>query len=128
MFSLEAKPPSSEDRQSRSRSRANCDATGRHTAARKRLQDQIGDRPVKLELGEAQVDVWHCYLDALGDDQAALLSTLDAREIERYRGFSCEDAARQFLAGRALTRAALSCYANVPPWLWSFAANEHGRP
>ena len=128
MFSLEAKPGSSEDRQSRSRSRASCDATGRHAAARERLKDRAGDRPARLELGEAGVDVWHCYLDALGDDYAGLLSSLDAQEIERYRGFSSEAAARQFLAGRALARAALSCYANVPPRLWSFAANEHGRP
>jgi 4'-phosphopantetheinyl transferase len=128
MFSLEAKPRSSEDRQSRSRSRANCDATDRHAAACKRLQGEAGNRPARLELGEAEIEVWHCYLDALGDDHAGLLSSLDAQEIERYRGFSSEDAARQFLAGRALTRAALSCYANVPPRLWSFAANEHGRP
>lgn len=128
MFSLEAKPGSSEDRQSRSRSRASCDATDRHAVARKRLQGRAGDRPATLELGEAEVDVWHCYLDALGDDQGGFLRSLDAQEIERYHGFSCEDAARQFLAGRALTRAALSCYANVPPRLWSFAANAHGRP
>jgi 4'-phosphopantetheinyl transferase len=79
-----------------------------------------------LELHRHEIDVWHVYLDAFHDADAAL-AMLDAREIERYNRFASEDAARQFLAGRALTRAALSRYTGVPAGNWRFAANSHGR-
>jgi 4'-phosphopantetheinyl transferase len=94
---------------------------------RKLLRGQVGNPPAKLELGGAEIDVWHCFLDAF-DDRDAALAMLDAEETARYGGFVCEDAARQFLAGRTLRRMALSCYANVPERLWTFATNEHGRP
>jgi len=82
--------------------------------------------PGTLELCDSEIDVWCCLLDSFRDEDAAL-DVLDASEVERYRGYACEDAAWQFLAGRVLTRVALSHYANVPPRLWRFAANVYGR-
>jgi 4'-phosphopantetheinyl transferase len=127
MFGLGTKSASSDYWQPQSQSRASYDQTSLHTAARKPLHELTGNQLAKLELGDAEVDVWHCFLDAVGDRET-LLATLDAREIARYHGLLSGDAARQFLAGRALMRAALSCYADVPQRLWRFAANEHGRP
>lgn len=88
---------------------------------------QPGAQWAKLELGHAQVDVWHWYLDAIGNPDD-LLGALQAGEIDRYHTFPSADAARQFLAGRVLTRAALSHYANVPEREWRFTTNAHGRP
>lgn len=79
-----------------------------------------------MELRRHEIDVWHFHRDAFHDADAAL-DLLDAGEIERYDRFASEDAARQFLAGRALTRAALGCYTGVPAATWRFAANTHGR-
>lgn len=68
-----------------------------------------------------------CLLDS-AQEYREQLTSLDETEITRYERFLCRDAARQFLAGRALARTALSYYTNVPESAWRFAVNEHGRP
>lgn len=97
-----------------------------YTPASEHQTLQAGDPRAGLEVHCDEVDVWHVFLDALHDVDAAL-AMLDAQEIERFNRFVSEEAARQFLAGRALTRLALSCYTDVPAAQWRFAANAHGR-
>ena len=82
-----------------------------------------------LELDTCDVDVWYELTDPLvcsPDDNG--LASLSPDELDRYERIYSDRARQQFLAGRSLTRMALSRYARVPEHAWRFAANEHGRP
>src|SRR5262249_14908767 len=53
---------------------------------------------------------------------------LDEAERARASGFRVEWARREFVAGRALLRAALTRYADVPPGSWAFQNDARGKP
>lgn len=55
-------------------------------------------------------------------------SILSAAEVERYQRFHFPDDARRYLLAHALTRIALSRYADIKPADWTFTLGEHGRP
>lgn len=81
----------------------------------------------KRELGHDCIDIWFCPLDAFGSEQLPL-SSLSDDEIARYRRISNRDAALQYLAGRVMTRSALSSYSGVPEREWRFKTHRYGRP
>lgn len=86
--------------------------------------------PSARQLRDDRVDLWYAWTDAAGD--AALL--------ERYGRLLCDDErarrdrfvfdrdARLFTVAHALVRAVLSCYRDVDPRRWRFAAGSHGKP
>ncbi|TDN21358.1 4-phosphopantetheinyl transferase, partial [Lactobacillus crispatus] len=65
---------------------------------------------------------------ASGDLQLAYLQLLSEPERAKWKRFVAEDAQLQYLVSRALVRATLSRYAEVPEHVWGFEANRYGRP
>jgi 4'-phosphopantetheinyl transferase len=59
---------------------------------------------------------------------AAQQSLLSRDELERCEQFRTETLKRDFAVARALVRAALSLYVDVPPRGWEFGRTELGRP
>jgi 4'-phosphopantetheinyl transferase len=83
-----------------------------------------------LELGDAEVHVWHAATDAFADPvllqgYSALLS---AEERARQERFVFERDRHQFLVAHGVLRTLLSRYATITPSQWRFTANRYGRP
>lgn len=84
-----------------------------------------------LRLPAEEIHLWFCRPSDLlldSDYLQQLLTTLDARELQRMRRFRFERHRRQFCTSHALTRWALSRYADVSPEQWRFEYNNHGKP
>jgi 4'-phosphopantetheinyl transferase len=82
-----------------------------------------------LRLRPGQVDVWLISLSGVGNDQRlACLQFLSEPERAKWQRFVVQDARVQYLVSRALVRATLSRYAEVPENVWQFETNHYGRP
>jgi 4'-phosphopantetheinyl transferase len=82
---------------------------------------------LKLEAG--QIDIWlTCLCNSCREDESVYLRLLTADERSKWRRYVVQDARLQYLVSRALVRAALSNYAEVPELIWEFAVNRYGRP
>jgi 4'-phosphopantetheinyl transferase len=81
-----------------------------------------------LPINEAHV--WYVRSEHLTEPN--LLRSYDevqtAEERDRGGRFLVERARHEHRVCRALVRSVLSHYAPVPPAMWSFATNEHGKP
>jgi 4'-phosphopantetheinyl transferase len=86
--------------------------------------------PVPLELGAADVHVWHVSPpDVSGPDRiAACRTVLSEEEQARSARFVFETDRHHFLVSHALVRLVLSRYALVHPEAWTFRPTAHGRP
>jgi 4'-phosphopantetheinyl transferase len=81
-------------------------------------------------LGRQQVDLWYVCCDELVDPRLwdEYRGLLAAEEAQRAARFVKEKDRRQFLAGWAMVRMALSHYTSEDPRNWVFARNAHGKP
>jgi len=77
-----------------------------------------------------RIHLWVAYPDDLKDEATALKCARLLSEDERARleRFKFDRHRREYLATRAVGRAALSAYAEVAPGDWRFEAGEHGKP
>jgi 4'-phosphopantetheinyl transferase len=76
------------------------------------------------------LDLWFAYPDDLLKDEVAVAcaALLTGDERARWQAFRFERDRREYLATRALVRAALSHYRAIPPQAWRFSCNEFGKP
>jgi 4'-phosphopantetheinyl transferase len=83
-----------------------------------------------LSLPDHEVHLWYVFVDRITDPETlrAYEAVLSPDEEARYRRFAFVRNGQQFLVGRALVRTTLSCYADVPPADWVFAAGVYGKP
>jgi 4'-phosphopantetheinyl transferase len=82
-----------------------------------------------LQLRAGQVDVWLISLSGVGSSQhLAYLQFLSEPERAKWQRLVVQDARLQYLVSRALVRATLSKYAEVPEHAWQFETNRYGRP
>src|ERR1700730_8802028 len=82
-----------------------------------------------LALAVGQVDIWlTCLCSHCRVPEADILQLLSAGERIKHRRFLTEDARVQYLFSRALVRAVLSRYGQVPEHVWQFETNRYGRP
>lgn len=82
-----------------------------------------------LSLRQNDIDVWLLRTEVLSAAaRECCRGYVSSDEWERSRRFVTQYLQDQFLQSRALIRAALSCYASIPPQEWQFITNSYGRP
>ena len=83
-----------------------------------------------MPLDDRRIDLWCVFLDRIADPALwdAYRGLLSPEETQREQRFTHEEPRRQFLAGRALLRTALSQYTGVDPRRLEFQCNRHGKP
>ncbi len=79
---------------------------------------------------ERRIDLWCVHLDQIADLALwnAYRDLLSPEETGREQRFTHDEPRRQFLAGRALLRTALSQYTGVDPRRLEFQCNRYGKP
>ncbi len=76
------------------------------------------------------IDIYLACPEEITDSALLALyeNLLSADEVARMKRFRFPQHRQQHLVTRALARAVLSQYADVPPECWVFTQNEYGRP
>jgi 4'-phosphopantetheinyl transferase len=84
--------------------------------------------PLVLHPGEAHL--WYARPEEITDPAriAAYLALLTEEERARYARFHFDEHRHEYLVTRALERAALSRYADVPPSAWRFRRSADDKP
>jgi 4'-phosphopantetheinyl transferase len=76
------------------------------------------------------IDIWLAFYDDIEDlhQLSAMRALLSAKERAQESKFYFPDDRKRYLVTRALVRTVLSRYADVAPAVWTFSANQYGRP
>ena len=83
-----------------------------------------------LNLSEKSIHLWLAFPEEITQpDLLALYQTwLNAEEHKQWQRFHFDKHRHQYLITRALVRATLSRYADLPPEAWRFTRNGYGKP
>lgn len=73
------------------------------------------------------VDIWQVHLDSQPADTSALLSILDAHELDRHKKMH-KRVQLAYLLSHTACREILAQYLKLPPAQVRYKKNQHGKP